>query len=267
MTKFLNKKLKNIATAAYISLGKVQETLGQSIDGVDNNISIQQEVRKQEIKLVKKERFYDLLDKSFKYEKTFSTMSPDIKKRYLELVNTDTSKMTGSEIYEISKEIHELSGIAIKENFEKFEEPTSFKNQRYGDIMEYIDHLDDNAKYKFETNNELYKLSHYVGLSNKNGDYVELDFFVNKTENPKIRFIDVTDLKYLKVIENGILYHYTIENYIGIISHTDEFDIVYRFASKIEKNGEYVFDMEGDEVILNKYNTPSHKTANFNLGR
>lgn len=251
-------------TGAVMSLGKVQESLSQNINGIGDTISIQQEVQKQEIKLVKKERFFKLLDESNKYQKSIRSMTPENKKRFLEL--SALTPTSNEEAMRIANEIHELMMGGINENYDKFQEPTSFKNVRLGHIMEDINDPDLNSKHKFETNNDLYKLSHYVKLNKTNNEnIVHLDFYVNPYQNPEIKLADVTDLTYFNVIEEGKTYSYNVTQYQGSISQPNS-DIIYRFTCTIEKNGVYEFEMEREDVVLDKYNTPSHTTVNFNLG-
>jgi hypothetical protein len=263
MANLLKKRMQNLITGAVMSFGKVQESLAQNVNGIENTISIQQEVQKQEIKLVKKERFYTLLDESNKYQKAIRNMSPENKKRFMEL--SEMTPFDNDDAIRIQKEIHELMMSGINENYDKFLEPTSFKNVRLGDFMEDINRPDPNAKHKFEADNELYKLSHYVKLNKTNVDnVVELDFYVNRIENPSIRFIDISNLTYFKVVEEGKTYSYNVTNYQGCITKPENYDTVYRFTATIEKNGEYDFDMEREDVVLDKYNTISNKNIKFN---
>lgn len=264
MSNLLKRKVKSFITGAVMSFGKVQESLSQNVNGVENTISIEQEVQKQEIKLIKKERFYNLIEKSDKYEKTIRHMNPEDKKRFIELSQIKTDDVETKTI--ITQEMSQLLNKTINENQHLIQEPTSFKNKRLGKIMEDINDLDPNAKHKFETNNDLYKISHYVKLNKTDVENViQLDFYINKVENPSILYTDVTDLNYFKVIENGKTYSYTNIMYEGRISKPNEYDVVHRFISTIEKNGEYDFDMNREDVILDKYNTMSKTNVNFNL--
>lgn len=250
-------------TGTVMSLGKVQESLSQNINGIGDTISIQQEVQKLEIKLLKKERFYNLLDESNKYQKSIRNMSPENKKRFLEL--SALTPTTNEEAISIANEIHELMMGGINENYDKFQEPTSFKNVRLGHIMEDINNPDHNAKHKFETNNDLYKLSHYVKLNKTDNEkIIHLDFFINPYQNPSIRFTDVTDLTYFNVVEEGRTYSYNVTEYQGSISQPN-LDIIYRFTCTVEKNGTYEFEMEREDIVLDKHNTMSHKNVKFNL--
>lgn len=264
MGKSFKRKIQNIVTGAVMSFGKMQETLAQNVNGISNNISIQQEVERQEIKLVKKERFFELFETSSKYQKSIRNMNPEDKKRFLEL--SMKTVLTDNERIEIAQEMNELVAKSINENLGEFDEPTGFKNERYGEIMEDINNLDPNAKHKFETNNDLYKLSYYVKLNKTEVEgEIEIDFYVNKIENPSIILTDITDLTYLKVVEEGKLYHYNITSYLGSLPPINE-DLVYRFSATIERNGDYDFNMEGEEVVLDKYNTMDKKNINFNSG-
>lgn len=247
-------------TGVIMSFGKVQESLAQNVNDIQNSISIQQEVQKREIKLLKKERFYELTERSNIYQKSIRNMNSEDNKRFMELSMIDPDNVTIEELINISKEKNELVRKSINENYDKFQEPTSFKNDRFGELMENINNLDTNVKYKFETNNNLFKISHYVKLNKIDiENMIELDFYINKIDYPNIGFIDVNDLTYLKVIEEGKTYLYNITKYIGYI-----FDGVYRFEATIEKNGEYLFNMEREDVILDKNNTMSHK--NYKIG-
>lgn len=264
MGNLLKKKLRGIMTGAVMSIGKVQESLSQNFNGVEDNISIQKEVEKREIKLLKKEKFYNLLDESNKYQKSIRNMSLENKQRFIEL--SQLSPETNEEKVAIANEIHELMMVGINQNNNKYQEPTSFKNRRLGDLMENINNLDPNAKHVFETNNDLYKLTHYVKLiKTDNENEIHLDFYVNPHINPSIRFVDVTNLTYFKVVDEGRTYLYNVTKYQGCITQTN-FDITYRFTSTIEKNGVYDFEMEREDAVLDKHNTMSHKNAKFNLG-
>jgi len=56
--------IKNFFVGAVSSLGKFQENIGQNINGVNNEISLEQQVRKREIKLLSKSRFYEIMENS-----------------------------------------------------------------------------------------------------------------------------------------------------------------------------------------------------------
>lgn len=264
MGKSFKRKIQNIVTGAVMSFGKMQETLAQNVNGISNNISIQQEVERQEIKLVKKERFYELFETSSKYQKSIRNMNPEDKRRFLGL--SMKTVLTDNERIEIAQEMNELVAKSINENLGEFDEPTGFKNERYGEIMEDVNNLDPNAKHKFETNNDLYKLSYYVKLNKTEiENEIEIDLYVNKNESPSILFTDVNDLSYLKVVEEGKTYLYNITAYLGCLPPKHE-DLIYKFKATIEKNGVYDFNMEGEEVVLDKHNMMDKKNINFSSG-
>lgn len=104
MGKSFKRKIQNIVTGAVMSFGKMQETLAQNVNGISNNISIQQEVERQEIKLVKKERFFELFETSSKYQKSIRNMNPEDKRRFLEL--SMKTVLTDNERIEIAQEMN-----------------------------------------------------------------------------------------------------------------------------------------------------------------
>jgi hypothetical protein len=258
MTKFLNKKINSLIAGTFLSLSKVQESLSQNGNNIENTISIQQEVKKREIKLLSKEKFYNLLEESNMYKKSL-IMKPIDEKRFFEL--SMKKNLNDDEIIEINLLMEKYINLNAKGHYE----PKSFNNERFGSTMEDINNLDPNTKHKFETNNDLYKISHYVKLNKTNIDnQVEIDFYINKIENPHVKFIDVTDLSYFKVVEWGKTYSYNVINYLGCISQPNDIDLIYRFVTTIEKNGEYDFVMGVENAILDENNTMSHTTIKFN---
>lgn len=57
------RKIKNTAISAYISTNKIQENLAQVVNNADADIRFEQQVRQQELKLVSKKKFYEILER------------------------------------------------------------------------------------------------------------------------------------------------------------------------------------------------------------
>lgn len=253
------KKIKDLIVGAVVSLNKLQENISQNINGIDNNISIQKEIEKHEIKLVTKSRFYDILYTSKKYQ---TAIKEGV---FLDILNNKDLASNDPEKLRIATEkLREAMNTALTED--KITEIENrpilgFKNQRYGNIMEHIDHLDENTKYKFSTNNDLYKYASNVKI-NYVDDGMELEFIVNSSEQPFTINMDFTDLTTFSVNEEGKTYEYEILSYMGT-RVTAPFEKGHMFKANIIKNGTYEFEMDDTVRILDKKNTPPKNTVFF----
>jgi len=254
----MGNKIKNFLIGVVVSLNKVQENISQTVNGIDNNISIQKEVEKHEIKLVTKSRFYDILNKADKYERALKEgVSLDI------LNNKDLVSKNPEKVEAANQKIREaLNSTLTEEKIKEIEDRPilGFRNQRFGSLMEDINNLDEDAKYKFSTNNDLYKYASNVKIHYKD-DGLFLEFIVNSSENPKILMMNFEDLNHFSVVEkNAKTYEYEILSYEGT-RVTAPFEKGYMYKANILKNGEYNFEMDDKINILNKKNTPAKNTA------
>lgn len=256
----MGNKIKNFLVGAIVSLNKVQENIGQNINGIENNISIQKEVEKHELKLVTKSRFYDLLNKADKIERSMKEgVSLNV------LTNKDLASNDPEKVLAATEKIREvLNSVNTEEKIKEIEDRPilGFKNQRFGSLMEDINNLDENAKYKFKTNNELYKYASNVKI-HYNDDGLVLEFIVNSSENPRTLMMDFQDLKHFSVTEkNAKIYEYEILSYMGT-RVTAPFEKGHMYKANVLKYGEYNFEMDDKVNILDKKNTPPKNTVYY----
>lgn len=225
---YIMSNIKNFFVSAVSSLGKFQENIGQNINGVNNEISLEQQVRKREIKLLSKSRFYEIMENS-----------------------------------EIVKKLNSLGIPATKENIENYKNlpPRCFKNERYGELMEDINGNEETARYKFRASNIIYRYASHVNLMYNDG-HTFLEFVINKIHYPQTVGIDFSNLNYFEVIENAKTYGYEITGFIGgrVISPYENGLI---FEGNVVINGIHDFDMDDSNVILNSVNTPPKNTVHY----
>ena len=224
-------RVKNFIGGVFISLSKVEkDTLTHdSLDSSDG-IAHEQQVRKHEIKIVSKKRFYQIL----------------------------------SQADEIQREKYKVRNQLLSEQRGLGDVVKSFKNARYGDFFEENGAGDDGVKYKFKTSNGMYKYASSAYMRDiRNG--VEICFVLDLLKYPNLRkdFEKLGNLNYFEVNEYAKIFSYGINEYLGFESPND-IEIIMRFRGNVIKDGEMPEFEETERVMRNEDLISPIDTINFN---
>jgi hypothetical protein len=220
--------IKSFITGTIMSLSRINHLKDREsyLDDIDNDITQEQQVRKQEIKLLSEKRFYDILDRS---------------DNILRNKNSErTEKM--------------LESRGITENF------LSFKNHRYDPPLH--EQLSGNVEptYKFKTDNDICKYVSDVHIKN-DGNKLTLNFLINLEQQQFFRrkVPSLKNLTALAINENAKIYAYDIIAFDGIITPTPH-EIFLVFEAKCVINGEYVRDLSNENRTTHKDDLIDPKT-------
>ncbi len=211
-----NNKFKSLFAGVSLALSKVEKGVKLASFGDPNNMAMEQQVRKQEIKILSKRRFYQIMG------------------------NADESqRMRYGDRNQILAEQRGLGAIL-----------RSFKNQRFGSFFESPDGIDPAATYKFITNNDLnmYVDTVTINKSRNNEDLVELNFVTNRG---KLLSLDtVQGLQFLEINESGRKYLYNVTDYLGSVRLNDS-ETEIKFDAVVTKNGELP-DYNDEQIVMGK---------------
>jgi len=206
--------IKSLITGAVMSLSKLNQVKDREsfIDDVEDDVSQEQQVRKQEIKLISEKRFYDILEKT-----------------------DDVFKQRNAER---TKNMLEKRGIT--ENF------ISFRNIKYDSPLH--EQLSGNVEpsYKFKTDNDICKYVSDVHIKN-DGNKLTLNFLINLEEHQYIRkkAESLKNLTALAINDNAKIYAYDVIAFEGIINPNPH-EIFLVFEAKCVMNGEYVRELSNE---------------------
>lgn len=211
--------IKGLVAGAMMSLSKLNQVKENEtyVNHLEDETIQEQKVRKQEINVISKKRFYDILNK-------------------LEERDRERNK----EKYEFM-----LKQRGINEDF------LSFKNIKFAPPLH--EQLAGNMDYTyiFKTDNDMYKYASDVHVKDTDGK-LTLSFLINLFEHPEIRTIaeDLKNLTAFALNHNGKVYAYDVINFEGIITPNTH-EIFMIFESKCIMNGVY------PDSVTDEYRTTS----------
>jgi len=210
--------LKRLIAGSYMSLQRINDAIDTKKTTSDDNTIQEEKVKKQEINLISKKRFYDMLNGMEKYQNKKNEFR--------------------------TKKILESRGI--DEDF------LSFKNIKFeSSLHEQLSGLNE-YKYKFDTNNKIKEFASDVHIKESNG-ILTLNFLINIVENPQYKIYkeELVDLSYFKVKHNGKNYEYTINNFFGFIQK-NPFEVFVVFDAVCTNNGNYADYINNENQITTK---------------
>lgn len=220
--------VKNFIAGAVMSLSKLNQLKDREsfIDDVENDVSQEQQVRKQEINLISEKRFYEILEKT---------------DNIFKLRNAErTEKM--------------LKARGINENF------LSFKNYKYEPPLH--EQLSSNVEptYKFKTDNDICKYVSDVHIKD-DGNKLTLNFLLNLEQHQFIRkkMESLKNLSALAINVDAKIYAYDVIAFEGIISPNPH-EIFLVFEAKCVMNGEYARNLSDESKTTHKNDLIDPKT-------
>ncbi len=211
--------IKGLLAGAMMSLSKLNQVKENEtyVNHLDDESVQEQKVRKQEINLISRKRFYDILNK-------------------LE----EGARERNKEKYEFMLEQRGINEDFLSFKNIKFAPPL---HEQLGGNMDYT--------YKFKTDNDICKYSSDVHIKEVDGK-LTLNFLINLLEHPRVRKIayELNNLTAFALNHNGKVYAYEVLNFEGIIQPNDS-EIFVVFESNCIMNGVY------PDSITDEYRTTS----------
>jgi hypothetical protein len=224
----MSNLIKSLITGAVMSLSKLNQVKDKEsfIDDTENDVSQEQQVRKQEIKLISEKRFYDILEKT---DDIFKQRNAERTAAMLEARN-------------------------ITEDF------LSFRNYTYSSPMHEQLSGNDNSIYKFKTDNDICKYASDVHIKENDGK-LTLNFLINLYEHPIVtsNADGLTNLTAFAVNHNARVYAYDIIAFNGII-RPNPYEIFVVFEAKCVMNGEYARELSNEGKTTHKDDLIDPKT-------
>jgi hypothetical protein len=212
--------VKSFLAGAVMSLSRLNQVKQRDnfIDDDENEFAQEQQVRKQEIKIISESRFYELLNAA-----------------------ENASKLRHSE-----RTAQILKSRGIDGDF------LSFKNITYGPPLHEQLSGNMNFTYKFKTDNDICKYSSDVHIKEQDG-VLTLSFLINLLEHPIVRKIasNLSNLTALAINDNARIYAYEVKSFRGIIRPNDN-EIYVVFDAECKMNGEYVRELSNESRMMHK---------------
>ncbi len=212
--------VKSFLAGAVMSLSRLNQVKQRDnfIDDDENEFAQEQQVRKQEIKIISESRFYELLNAA-----------------------EDASKLRNAE-----RTAQILKSRGIDGDF------LSFKNVTYLPPLHEQLSGNMNYTYKFKTDNDICKYSSDVHVREEDG-VLTLSFLINLLEHPVVRKIanNLSNLTALAINENARIYAYEVKSFRGIIRPNDN-EIYVVFDAECKMNGEYVRELSNESRMMHK---------------
>lgn len=212
--------VKSFLAGAVMSLSRLNQVKQRDnfIDDDENEFAQEQQVRKQEIKIISESRFYELLNAA-----------------------EDASKLRNAE-----RTAQILKSRGIDGDF------LSFKNVTYAPPLHEQLSGNMNYTYKFKTDNDICKYSSDVHIREEDG-VLTLSFLINLLEHPVVRKIanNLSNLTALAINENARIYAYEVKSFRGIIRPNDN-EIYVVFDAECKMNGEYVRELSNESRMMHK---------------
>lgn len=220
--------VKSFLAGAVMSLSRLNQVKQRDnfIDDDENEIAQEQQVRKQEIKIISESRFYELLNAA-----------------------EDASKLRNAE-----RTAQILKSRGIDGDF------LSFKNVTYAPPLHEQLSGNMNYTYKFKTDNDICKYSSDVHVREEDG-VLTLSFLINLLEHPVVRKIanNLSNLTALAINENARIYAYEVKSFRGIIRPNDN-EIYVVFDAECKMNGEYVRELSNESRMMHKNDLIDQRT-------
>lgn len=220
--------IKSFLAGAVMSLSRLNQVKQRDnfIDDDENEIAQEQQVRKQEIKIISESRFYELLNAA-----------------------EDASKLRNAE-----RTAQILKSRGIDGDF------LSFKNVTYAPPLHEQLSGNMNYTYKFKTDNDICKYSSDVHVREEDG-VLTLSFLINLLEHPVVRKIanNLSNLTALAINENARIYAYEVKSFRGIIRPNDN-EIYVVFDAECKMNGEYVRELSNESRMMHKNDLIDQRT-------
>lgn len=210
--------LKQIVAGTYMSLQRVNDVIDTKKTTSDDNTFQEEKVKKQEINLISKKRFYDILNN-------------------MESIQNKKNEYRTQKILEARN---------IDENFLSFRN-IKFERPIHEQLMGMMDY-----QYKFDTNNKIKEFASDVHIKEEN-DTLTLNFLINIVENPQYKMYkdEIIDLKYFNIKHNGKNYKYDINSFVGIIQK-NPYEVFVVFDAICTNNGKYDNDMSNEKQTTTK---------------
>lgn len=204
--------LKDIFLATMLSLSKAEKQMVHDI--LEDDLNIKKEYQKQELKLIDKQRFHQILEKA----DTFVRNRDKSKLESKMLLKGD--KSDGLEIEKIftnNKKVINESVYAIKQ-------------------MQRLKDTPDDFEYSVKCDNELYYLTDYIHIKKGYGNSKIIEFYVpSKSEYNNIENLD--SLTVLQYEENNKLWEYIVKDFVGFKPYDNDY-VIFKFNGIESKNGE-----------------------------
>lgn len=220
--------IKGLLAGAMMSLSKLNQVKENEtyVNHLDDESVQEQKVRKQEINLLSKKRFYDIMN-----------------------LMDESDRRRNQLKYESM-----LEQRGIQENF------LSFKNQKFEPSLHEQMGGNDEPTYKFKTDNDICKYTSDVHIKEVDGK-LTLNFLINLLEHPRVRKIayDLQNLTAFALNHNGKVYAYEVVNFEGIIRPNDN-EIFVVFESKCIMDGVYPDSVTDEYRTTNKNDLIDPKT-------
>lgn len=220
--------IKSFITGAAMSLSRLNQVKQRDkfLEDNENEVAQEQQVRKQEIKIISEKRFYDLLNAA-----------------------EEMDKMRRAE-----RTAQILESRGIKEDF------LSFRNQSYQPFLHEQLGGVTQLTYKFKTDNDICKYSSDVHIKEEDG-VLTVSFLINLQEHPIVRRIanDLQNLTAFAINENAKIYAYEVKSFHGII-RPNESEIYLVFEAECKMNGEYVRELSSESRTMTKNDLIDPKT-------
>lgn len=205
------KKFKDLIVSGFLSLSKAeQEILKEVVNGINNDVSHEQQVQKQEIKIIGKKRFYEILDRADNY-----------------LSSRDKEKLA------MMMEQRGLLGVDV-----------TFTNKIHEDLFGNKEYKlkTDNGLYQFANTIQVKSISGDQKEIRFFVNIVEHAVILNHYDK-------LAGLKYFEIVENRAKYAYNISNFIGA-EKINNFEMVLTYAGDVVLNGvKEDYEDEGDKVM------------------
>jgi hypothetical protein len=203
--------LKDLFLATMLSLSKTEKQMVRDI--LEDDLNIKKEYQKHELKLIDKQKFYQILEKADEFVRN---RDKDKLNQKMLLKGDKSDGLEIENIFTNKKKVINESVYAIKQ-------------------MNKLKDSPDDFEYSLKCDNELYYLTDYVHIKKGYGNIKVIELYVNsKSDYNMIENLD--SLSIIQYEENNKIWEYQIKSFIDFKPYGEW--VIFKFNGILTKNGE-----------------------------